>query len=184
MATARLRLFPDRAAAGAGYAAAVHDLAALPSAPGPWAEIGRVCVRPGAAEAPALRALWGALTRIADGAGVGLLFGCSSFDGADPGLHLPALALLGRDHLAPGPLLPRAPETVDLAALPAPPDRAAALRAMPALLRTYLAMGGRVGRHAVVDRDLDTLHVLTLVETAGVPPARARALRALASGLG
>ena len=51
---------------------------------------------------------------------------------------------------------------------------------MPPLLRTYLAMGGWVGRHAVLDRGLGTIHVLTAVETARIPPARARALRALA----
>lgn len=184
VATARLRLFPDRAAAEGGYAAGTHDLGCLPAVPGLLAEIGRVCVRPGAPEAAALRALWGGLTRIADAEGVGLLFGCSSFEGADPAPHLGALALLGHGHLAPGASAPRAAETLDLAALPPPLDRAAALRGVPPLLRTYLAMGGRVGRHAVVDRELATIHVLTLVETAAVPPARARALRALASGGG
>ena len=53
------------------------------------------------------------------------------------------------------------------------------LGGLPPLLRTYLAMGGWVSDHAVIDRDLDTLHVFTAVEVARIPPARARALRAL-----
>ncbi len=51
-------------------------------------------------------------------------------------------------------------------------------RPMPPLLRTYLAMGGWVSDHAVIDRALHTLHVLTVVEIAKIPPARAKALRA------
>jgi hypothetical protein len=48
-------------------------------------------------------------------------------------------------------------------------------------------LGGWVSDHAVIDPDLDTLHVFTAVEVARIPPARARALRALvsaAAGLG
>jgi L-ornithine Nalpha-acyltransferase len=48
---------------------------------------------------------------------------------------------------------------------------------MPPLLRTYLAMGGWVSDHAVVDRDLNTLHVFTGLEIRAIPPARARLLR-------
>ncbi len=183
LAVARFQVFPDGRRIGDGYAARTHDLARLARFPAPLLELGRVCVRPGAPEAAALRAAWGLLARVAEGAGVRLLFGCSSFEGADPAPHRAALALLGRDHLAPAPWAPgrAAPETVDLAALGPPPDRLAGLRAMPPLLRSYLALGGWVGRHAVIDRALDTVQVLTAVEVARVPPARARALRALAA---
>ena len=63
--------------------------------------------------------------------------------------------------------------------LPAGPfDERRALQQMPGLLRSYLAMGGWVSDHAVIDRDLGTLHVLTVVDIAAIPPARARLLRA------
>jgi putative hemolysin len=48
---------------------------------------------------------------------------------------------------------------------------------MPPLLRSYLMMGGWVSDHAVIDAELDTLHVFTGVEIARVPEARARLLR-------
>ncbi len=60
-------------------------------------------------------------------------------------------------------------------------DARSGLAALPPLLRTYLGMGGWVSDHAVIDRDLDTLHVFTAVEIAKIPPARARALRAIAA---
>jgi hypothetical protein len=43
-------------------------------------------------------------------------------------------------------------------------------------------MGRWVSDHAVIDHDLGTLHVFTGVEIAAIPPARARALRAIAAG--
>jgi putative hemolysin len=49
---------------------------------------------------------------------------------------------------------------------------------MPPLLRSYLAMGGWVSDHAVVDTDLGTLHVFTGLEIRRVPQARALTLRA------
>jgi putative hemolysin len=60
-------------------------------------------------------------------------------------------------------------------------DPRAAMQSLPPLLRTYLAMGGWVSDHAVIDRKLDTLHVFTAVEIAKIPPARARALRAISA---
>jgi len=60
------------------------------------------------------------------------------------------------------------------------PDARAAQAGMPPLLRTYLLMGGWVSDHAVVDRQLGTLHVFTGLEIAAIPPARRRLLAALA----
>jgi putative hemolysin len=60
------------------------------------------------------------------------------------------------------------------------PDLKAAMRHMPPLLRTYLMMGGWVSDHAVIDRQMGTLHVFTGVEIRAIPAARARMLRALA----
>lgn len=177
----RLRIYPDPREVADSYAAQSYDLARLSAYPAPLAEMGRFCVRPAAPyAADALRVAWGALTALVDEAGVGMLFGCSSFPGTDPTPHAAAFAHLAQHHPAPAAWAPgrRAPEVVPLAG-PAP-EGLAGLRAMPPLLRAYLAMGGWTGDHAVIDRDLGTLHVLTAIEAARVPPARARALRLLA----
>jgi len=162
---------------GHSYAAQFYDLTMLAAFPGPLLELGRFCLHPAVHDPDILRLAWAMLTRLVDAEGITLLFGCSSFAGTDPTPHLPALALLLR-HLAPSQWAPveKGAETVDLTRLAAKPDP----RQMPPLLQTYLAMGAWVSDHAVIDRDLGTLHVFTGLEIAAIPPARARALRALA----
>ena len=44
-----------------------------------------------------------------------------------------------------------------------------------------LAMGGWVSDHAVIDRQMNTLHVFTGLEISAIPAARKRLLRAVAS---
>ena len=60
------------------------------------------------------------------------------------------------------------------------PDVKLAMLRMPPLLRTYLIMGGWVSDHAVVDDQMNTLHVFTGLEISAIPPARKRLLRAVA----
>jgi putative hemolysin len=165
---------------GGSYSAQFYDLTPFSAQPGPMMELGRFCTHPEASNPDVLRLALAAITRLVEGAGVTLMFGCSSFTGADPARHAEALAHLGRNHLAPVGQGPgrRGVACVTLPNLVADPRRA--LAALPPLLRSYLTMGGWVSDHAVIDPDLDTLHVFTAVEVARIPPARARALRALA----
>lgn len=180
------RLMPlrDGAEIGDSYSAQFYDLAALRTFSGPMVEMGRFCLHPDWKDPDILRVAWGAMTRHVDETGVELLFGCSSFDGADAEAHSEALALLKDAHLAPKRWLPRvkAPQVFRFAQKlrlrKADPKRA--LLTMPPLLRTYLMMGGWVSDHAVIDRDLNTLHVFTGVEIRLIPPARARLLRDVA----
>ncbi|MEC3862143.1 GNAT family N-acyltransferase [Mesobacterium sp. TK19101] len=168
---------------GRSYSAQYYELSALESFPGPMVELGRFCIAPGRRDPDILRIAWGAMTTYVDVNGVELLFGCASFAGTDAQAHLDAFAMLKARHLAPKRWLPRvkAPDVFRFAArLRRKPDAKKALSGMPPLLRTYLAMGGWVSDHAVVDRDMNTLHVFTGVEIGAIPPARKRALRAVA----
>ncbi|MEM9583644.1 MAG: GNAT family N-acyltransferase [Pseudomonadota bacterium] len=180
----RMMTFASGVDMQSGYAAQFYDLSAFEAVKGPMVEIGRFCVADGAHDPDILRVAWGAVTRHVDQLGVKLLFGCSSFGGASPRKHQETLIYLKDRHLAQGRCVPgfKASEIFPFAAEYAAREanRRAALRGMPSLLRTYLAMGGWVSDHAVIDRDLDTLHVFTGVEIAAIPPARAKALRAVA----
>jgi len=183
--TFRLLPLPDGADIGRSYSAQHYDLGALRAFDGPMVEMGRFCIHPDATDADILRVAWGAMTRHVDMAGVRLVFGCSSFTGTDADRYLDAFALLRDRHLAPKRWLPRvkAADVFRFArgrAAEMKPDMRRALRAMPPLLRTYLAMGGWVSDHAVVDRDLGTLHVFTGLEIAAIPARRARLLRGVA----
>lgn len=165
------------------YSAQYYDLDALTAYDKPMVEMGRFCLAPGITDPDILRVAWGAVTAFVDREEVGLLFGCSSFQGTDTKAYADAFAMLRDRHIAPRRWLPRikAPNVFRFAQrLRRTPDRKRALKTMPPLLRSYLTMGGWVSDHAVVDTDLNTLHVFTGLEIRAIPPARARALRAVA----
>lgn len=161
------------------YSAQFYDLSALAKTPGTVLELGRFCIHPKVDGPDVLRLALAAITRLVDDNGVAVMFGCSSFPGQDPALHGPALAYLRQRHLAPKGLAPM--KKAGAVPLPDQPlgNSAQALAGLPPLLRSYLGLGGWVSDHAVIDADLDTLHVFTAVEVARIPAPRAKALRAL-----
>ncbi|WP_432816941.1 GNAT family N-acetyltransferase [Sulfitobacter sp. JB4-11] len=177
------RLFAVRGADLAdSYAAQFYELSALEAYEGPMMELGRFCVAPDRRDPDILRIAWAALTDYVDAHDVQLLFGCSSFAGVETDRYLDAFAMLRARHLAPKRWLPRvkAPDVFRYAAkLRRKPDVRKAMMRMPPLLRTYLMMGGWVSDHAVVDHQMNTLHVFTGLEIGAIPAARKRLLRAL-----
>ncbi|MDK3016355.1 GNAT family N-acetyltransferase [Pseudodonghicola flavimaris] len=165
------------------YSAQFYELEGLRSFPGRMVEMGRFCIDPERHDPDILRVAWGAMTRFVDAEGVEMLFGCSSFAGTETDDYLDAFAMLKHRHLGPKRWLPRvkAPDVFRFAArLRRKPDAKKAMLRMPPLLRTYLLMGGWVSDHAVVDRQMNTLHVFTGLEIGAIPPARKRLLRAVA----
>jgi len=174
-----LRLLPlvNGSEIASSYSATYYDLAPFYTTEGPIVEIGRFCQLPGVNDPAILRVAWTALAAQVLSNGTKMFIGCSSFRGADPALHLPALAALRAKYLFPADLqpLPQSPEVFDFASIPLPdPDP----RGIPPLLRSYLAIGGQVSSHAVIDHQLDTLHVFTALNIAAIPPERARLLTA------
>lgn len=185
VAACRAFVHPTPADAACGYTGQHYDLRALRVPPAPLIELGRFCVAPAWRANPDVpRLLLGRIAAMALSEGAGVLMGCASFPGADLARHGAALGHLWRHHRAPEGLSPpaRASQAQPLARFaarraPAPQARAG----VPGLLRAYLALGGWVSDEAVIDRDLDTLHVFTAVPTGSVPAARQRRLQALAS---
>lgn len=161
------------------YSAQFYDLAALHDFAAPMMEMGRFCIHPDWRGDPnVIRAAWSAMATHVAERGVELLFGCSSFDGTEAEAYMEAFTLLKSRHLAPKRWLPRvkAPRVFPFARLLRfrRPDPKAGAAKLPPLLRAYLALGGWVSDHAVVDQDLGTLHVFTGLELKRVPPGRAR----------
>ena len=180
----RLLAFDAATSLDQSYSAQFYDLSGLTKFHGKLVEMGRFCIDPRDLMDPdILRVAWGAVTHYVDEQQVALLFGCSSFEGTEVAKFGAAFALLRDRHLAPARWLPqiKADEVVRFSKIvPDRLDEKAALRAMPPLLRTYLMMGGWVSDHAVVDRDLNTMHVFTGLEINAIPATRARLLRAVA----
>ena len=177
------RLLPLESGAeiGRSYSAQFYELSSLNDFPGKIAEMGRFCIDPDHRNADVLRMAWAAMTRYVDERGFELLCGCSSFEGNDAEAYADAFALLREKHLAPKRWLPRpkAPDVFRFAKLLKlkRPDPAKGMRLMPPLLRGYLSLGGWVSDHAVIDRDLNTLHVFTGLEVKRVPARKVKLLR-------
>lgn len=177
------RLMPQARGAqiAASYSAQFYDLARLQTIAAPVVELGRFCMADPAQEPDVLRLAFAGMARVVDDLGAGLLFGCASFAGQSG--HFAALDVL-RGHLAPPAyqIGKKSPHAVDFAHRTHAPTPAG-LRAIPPLLRSYLALGGWVSDHAVADFDLDTLHVFTGVVIAEIPAARAASLREIAKNI-
>ncbi len=177
----RLLLLSDGSQIERSYSAQFYELSALDQFTGRMAEMGRFCIHPEARDPDVLRTAWAALTRFVDENGIEMLFGCSSFPGTNAETYLDAFAVLKERHLAPSSWLPKvkAPSVYRFAEKLRlhRPNTKVAMQRMPPLLRSYLLMGGWVSDHAVVDTQLNTLHVFTGVEIKAIPAERKRLLR-------
>jgi putative hemolysin len=99
--------------------------------------------------------------------GVELLFGLASIPGTDvPALAQP-LSCLHHEHVAPENLRPlsRTPVAMDVLR-PEQTCRRDAMLAMPAIVKAYLRLGGRVGEGAFLDRDFGCVDVCMVLDTA------------------
>lgn len=178
----RCREFDSGAQITGSYAAQFYDLASLTRFDGRMIEIGRFCIHPASSDPDILRLAWASLARHVETRQIEMMFGCSSFRGTDQGKYLDTFALLRARHLAPLEWRPRikAQHVYRFAArLRRTPDPRKAMQGMPPLLKTYLMMGGWVSDHAVIDAEMDTLHVFTAVEIRTIPPARKSLLLAV-----
>lgn len=166
------------------YSAKFYDLTPLSRLAGGKMELGRFAVADGARDPDIIRHAWAAITAELDRRQAQCLFGCSSFWGADPDLHHAVLSYLGARYIGPlghVPVRKAGQITYDLSGKRVDRPPSGVMAQMPGLLRAYLAMGGWVGDHAVADPDLDTTHVLTVLEVDRVPEQRRARMRELAA---
>jgi putative hemolysin len=169
----------DGARAAGGFASEDEfDLSALRGSGRTLLEVGRTCLLPEFRGGSAMHSLWLGLAGLVHERGVEVLFGLASFPGTDPAMIAQSLALLHHDHLAPEALRPVSRRPVPARALPAHElDRRAAVLAMPALLKAYLRLGGKVGDGAFIDTDFRCIDVCLVLDTASAA-AGARAIYA------
>ncbi|MEM8569907.1 MAG: GNAT family N-acyltransferase [Pseudomonadota bacterium] len=176
----RINVLEDGSQILGSYSAGFYDLRKFQAYQGRMLELGRFCIAPEAKDPDVLRLAWGFLVDLVESENVELLFGCSSFKGIDTGDYEDAFALLKERYLAPRCWLPcvKAPSVFrfEMKLKRGTLNLRAAMQRMPPLLRTYLMMGGWVSDHAVIDRDLQTLHVFTGLETRLVSGNRRRQL--------
>ena len=98
------------------------------------------------------------------------MFGCTSFSGADNPRHLATLSSLEKTQLADSmfPIKKKSSSILNIKQkIIGSEKNKTAKNFLPPLLKFYLRLGGKVSDHAVIDRDLDTLHVFTYVDLKG-----------------
>ncbi|MCA8879810.1 MAG: GNAT family N-acetyltransferase [Rhodobacteraceae bacterium] len=155
-------------AAGGFYTAGEYDLSPLTSSGRRLLELGRSCLRAEYRGGPAMHVLWTGLADFTLRNEIEVLFGVASFHGTDvTGLAAP-LSLLHHRHLAPPDLrvraLPEHFQRLDLC----PEDkidRVEAMRAVPALIKAYLRLGGFIGEGGFIDHAFNTIDVCLVLDT-------------------
>lgn len=157
---------------GRYYSESEYDLGVLKASGRRLLELGRSCVHPDYRGGAALMQLWRGLLGYVERHGIEVMFGVASFHGSDPAPLAQPLSLLHHRHLAPPALrvraLPEHFQRMDLVP-EAEIDRVAAMRAVPALIKAYLRLGGFVGEGAFIDAPFNTTDVCVVVDIARVP---------------
>lgn len=167
-------------AAGGFYSASEFDLTSLIESGLTLLELGRSCLHPDHRGGAALMALWQGLADYVRDARIDVLFGTASFHGTDGEALQHPISHLHETYLAPEHLRPRTIQSNDMTLLPsAQIDRKAAMRDTPALIKSYLKLGGTIGQGVFVDHAFNTTDVCLILETTnlsastiGRPPRR------------
>ncbi|RVW00019.1 GNAT family N-acetyltransferase [Mesobaculum littorinae] len=162
------RLLPsDRAAETGGfYSEAEYDLAPLRAGGRRLLELGRSCLHADYRGGTAMMHLWNALADYVARHEIEVLFGVASFHGTDIAALAPSLSYLHHRHLAPPDLRVRSRAFQPMDLQPeATLDRVAAARAVPALIKGYLRLGGVVGEGAYIDHAFNTTDICLVMDT-------------------
>ncbi len=160
------------------YSEGEYDVSPLIESGRKLLELGRSCVRRGYRGGMALHLLWRGLAGYVRERDIEILFGVASLHGTDVDALAAPLSHLHHSYLAPPDLRVRAREDayqpMDLLA-PEEIDRVAAMRATPALIKSYLKLGGLVGDGAYVDHGFNTTDVCLVIDIGLTKPSvRAR----------
>ena len=149
------------------YPAQYYDLTKISTLRSRPMEIGRLCVDQNASDPFLLLLAFKYLRSIVSSHQVNFIFGCTSFAGADNPRHLAALNSLKKNEIASSKfqIKKKSSSVIHINKnCIGTQEHKNAKKFLPPLLRFYLSLGGRVSDHAVIDKDLDTLHVFTYVD--------------------
>ena len=151
------------------YSAQYYDLTKLTRLPFKPMEIGRLCVDKTARDPFLLLTAFKYLASLISNGKRDFIFGCTSFSGVDNPRHLASLTSLEKNQVA-GPkfrVKKKSNNILDLKKIVGLNKHKPAKNFLPPLLKFYLRLGGKVSDHAVIDKDLDTLHVFTYLDLKG-----------------
>ncbi len=135
--------------------------------PGKIVEVGRSCVDSEYRKGGVIKFLWGCIALYLEKHDIDLLFGCASFAGDVAEKHAMHLSYLHHYHLIDENLRPTPLEEVkanfkiiDKELI----NEKRAFASLPPLIKGYLRLGGKVGSGAVIDHNVNTTDVCTIVK--------------------
>ncbi len=132
-------------------------------------ELGRSCVDARYRGGTAMHLLWNALADYVATHEIEILFGVASFHGTNPNDIAHALSFLHHNYLAPDDLCVAAhgQDAIAIDILPVEDiNRPKASSQLPALIKSYLRLGGMIGQGAYIDHAFNTIDVCLVMDTA------------------
>ena len=149
------------------YSSQYYDLTKLMALSLKPMEIGRLCIDKEASDPFLLVTAFKYLKSLITSMQINFLFGFTIFISADDHKHVKALSILLKNQSVDSEFQIRrkSSDVIKIQPRVDTDDKNMAKRnILPPLLNFYLKLGGRVSDHAVIDRDLDTLHVFTYLD--------------------
>ncbi|MEK9840553.1 MAG: GNAT family N-acyltransferase [Paracoccaceae bacterium] len=153
---------------GEFYSDEEYDLTALRQSGKKLLELGRSCLEKDYRGGAALTYLWQAVANYVLERKIDILFGVASFHGTDVSELAEPLSLLHYQYISEEILRPVAKKPFNQKMNLLKPDeidRKLAVLKMPALIKSYLRLGGKVGLDAYVDHQFNTTDVCLVMDT-------------------
>ena len=154
------------------YTASEFNIENLLSYPGNILELGRSCVSEKHRNGKTMQLLWNFIALYVIKNDIKIMFGCASFPGTDPKVHMQELKYLQSRYLAPLNMRTYAlkGKNVDIesARLKIPANTynfKDFLTAVPPLIKGYIRLGAYVGHGAVIDNVFNTIDVCIVLPT-------------------
>lgn len=155
-------------ALGRFYTESEFNIEALKALQGDILELGRSCVHADYRNRAVMQLLWRGIGEYVSRNNIRIMFGCASFVGTDPEEYAEALSYLYHFHLAPEDRRPVAQPDhfVPMNRMPKDAiDEKRALAQLPALIKGYLRLNGKIGDGCYIDTECRSLDVSIVVET-------------------
>jgi putative hemolysin len=152
---------------GEFYSDKEYDLTVLRRSGKKLLELGRSCLDQDYRGGTALAYLWQALAKYALERKVEILFGVASFHGTIVSALAEPLSLLHHQYLAEEKIRPVAKKPFNQKMNILEPElinRKSAVLKMPALIKSYIRLGGKVGLDAYVDYKFNTTDVCLIMD--------------------
>ena len=173
--TYRLLLDSNACLAGGYYSQLEFDLTPILSS-NPHLrglELGRSCVLPAYRNRRTIELLWHGIWAHALQNNVGLLFGCASFNGTNPEIHIESFSWLKKYAALPAGenCRGRIETRIEFPSLQMDNvENQQAFSDLPPLLKGYLRVGAKVATQAVIDHQFGTIDVFVVLKTAEINP--------------